>query len=843
MDGPNYFRPYKNYFWEWEEDGRVIAIPNSATIAYKEQMSDVVERLAPQGLPLFGALLLTVIATNPNAQSALDAVNAIMTRVLKTPESVYLTKAMTFLRMLSSLPEPYKKGDRRALLLQVLFSRSHNSVSVSDSKVVYEYLIHMTTPQEPVERHSDDTRDLKVVALLGLRFKSVHDILEALAGVPDANQIEIEFQPEPGDQPSDQPDLVDALIANSATFTVGSLIRWLWGGLNIPVHSALPSVQPLGGVSDLTNKGDFDKLLVSEFANDDLVFLSRLANNEALYIHREIPPAHNDLKRVILIDASIKCWGTPKAIAFATMLAIARHPKTDIDCEAFVLGADTYHPVAIDNIHTIIDALHIVAGTLHCAEALGAFLNDRGRDKNKEVFFITEASTVKQSALLKTMTEYHQQLNYVVFTDVEGNIDVYKRHQSSKKHVQHIKLPLETLWKKDAPPTKQAKFSKERAHAMEPYPVLFRERGHAKKILQASNGEIFQISGSKAIFRLFDKTKEKHQRGWDLVYQNLPFNTSIAEVGISRKGEYVFLLFNANTREVLLVNISTGHAQSVPFPQWRSTGTHEFLFEDDKFLHSNHGGAWGIGLDGTVLSGPFADKGRYEARADELVRVSSIFTYVPGVFKNIHTVFINASGQLIFNKHALTLGQVDKSIRMSTTKDLFVKVQAKRLDDGGFEFPGEKKVMVNSLGIVMLKSGDNAHETVYIPSSQIDSLLGMATLRHFAGNEFYFKEPLFEVMLQTAGRSRLATIKIIRQHCDMALDAVGVLVDAAPALLPVYLTEDKALEMKRQLEENHAKVEVNSAHGFVSKMEKISTTEFFAQHITPFIKTILDHGA
>ena len=57
------------------------------------------------------------------------------------------------------------------------------------------------------------------------------------------------------------------------------------------------------------------------------VLMSRLANNESLFHHREVPPADNHYSRIILLDTTLKNWGTIKTISFATMLAIANHPK------------------------------------------------------------------------------------------------------------------------------------------------------------------------------------------------------------------------------------------------------------------------------------------------------------------------------------------------------------------------------------------------------------------------------------------------------------------------------------------------------------------------------------
>ncbi|RYE13081.1 MAG: hypothetical protein EOP45_21785, partial [Sphingobacteriaceae bacterium] len=209
--------------------------------------------------------------------------------------------------MLSELPVEYKQGRNRLLLFQTLFESCHNRLS-----------------NKTARRIISDYRTITV--------EKQKDIKELNSNL---------------NQKEKQRDWVQQLVEEHATNPIGVLINYIWSALSIPFHNSLPSKQPLGGVSDLTNKGDFDKLLISEFANDDLVFLSRLANNEALYLNREVPPVNNNVKRVIIIDISIKTWGTPKAIAYAVMLAIAKHPKTDIECIAFSVG-DTFLPISFN---------------------------------------------------------------------------------------------------------------------------------------------------------------------------------------------------------------------------------------------------------------------------------------------------------------------------------------------------------------------------------------------------------------------------------------------------------------------------------------------------------------
>lgn len=315
MNFYHYFQSYDNYFWQWEDNGEVLAIPGDSTIAYRAFIGEVYQKIIPQGIPPFGSLLLAIIATNPDSKDSLVAVNRLLQKLMTENERAFIDRVFSFLHVLSEVPKEYKTGNKRIILLQSIFQSCHNILSADNSKRIFGN--YFSAPiDKPLllkkEKFSSHVfvRDLRTLELIGQKLPTVNDIIDRMAGLPELKE-EIEI-PVSVEESSVTKDFVEELIDHTKTFHVGSLIKRLWSGLNIPVHASQPSQQPIGGISDLTNKGDFDKLLLSEFANDDLVFLSRLANNEALYIHREIPPANNDFQRVILIDVSLKNWGTPK---------------------------------------------------------------------------------------------------------------------------------------------------------------------------------------------------------------------------------------------------------------------------------------------------------------------------------------------------------------------------------------------------------------------------------------------------------------------------------------------------------------------------------------------------
>ncbi|RYE24807.1 MAG: hypothetical protein EOP51_06130 [Sphingobacteriales bacterium] len=735
MDFNEYFQSYSNYFWQWEDDGDVIAIPNGSTIAYKEYILDIFTKLSPQGMPPFGSLLLAIIATNPNGKDAINTIFAIVDKATAGSDNfTTITQAVEFLALLSEVPEQYKQGKKRILLLLALFERCHNIVAGKNLRdVTVGYHSHTAeseifikkTPTEAVIR-----RDFRTISLLKNKFNTVEDILNRMAPLPDLNE-EIELVEDDGNDPVPSQNFIDQLIGNTKTFHVGSLIKHIWSGLNIPVHSSLPSQQALGGVSDLTNKGDFDKLLISEFANDDIVFLSRLANNEALYIHRETPPATNKLQRIILIDISLKNWGTPKAIAFAAMLAIATHPKTNIDCKVYVVG-NLYQPVSFHNIHSLIESLQILEGCLHPAQGLASFFKEEPIPKDREIIFISEASTYKNAEMLKFMNEHQALFNYWIQTDAQGNIDILKRHQSSKKHIQHMQLPLQQLWQE------QAKKEVEHKLLKSGYPLLFRNPINSIKLLSTADDVIYILSRGAIFQRPVFKNISSSKNGWLLLHEDLPYTYHRVEIGLLDNGQHMLLMFNAQNKGILLQNLTTGDKKVFTFNKWSSTSYTNFIFYQNSFYLLGNVPVK-ILPDGTVEDNVKESKVLYDVYKDRLEELSGLTVHVSSrhsILKNVNELYINQRSNLVFNVHELNLNSAGH-IKLQATKFNHRVKQANRVDNDRFLFDDGSYVQINANGMFTLVSANNNIETVYIPAVLNESI-GIATQSSFAGNRYYF---------------------------------------------------------------------------------------------------------
>jgi hypothetical protein len=131
---------------------------------------------------------------------------------------------------------------------------------------------------------------------------------------------------------------------------------------------------PTGGVSDISNRGPLDRLLISELAHDDLTFAARLALGEALFLRREQPPHHPAGARMLLVDAGIRLWGVPRLFATAVALALAATTDARTRVLAFRARGDGVEPVDLTTREGLVAHLEALEPEPHPGEALAGFL-------------------------------------------------------------------------------------------------------------------------------------------------------------------------------------------------------------------------------------------------------------------------------------------------------------------------------------------------------------------------------------------------------------------------------------------------------------------------------------
>ncbi len=767
MDFEKYFQSYEEYFWEWdnrvfslEEVFESITIPNGPTIVYEKLVFDILDLLSEDSIPPFGSLLLAIIATNPESTVAIELVQDIVKGKVKinafpNGNLFRLGASIDFMKLLSYLPEEYKTGDKRIQLFQTIFHSCHNRIAKDRAKKILEESKNnrhhlVIAGQKTAFNDANFIKDFRTLALLKVKFPSTQSIINAMKNLPEqAIKEQIGEVVLEQNIVSDKPkDFIEELIANDKTFHVGSLIKRIWTGLNIPLHHNMPSQQPLGGISDLTNKGDFDKLLLSEFANDDDVFMLRLANNEALYIQREVPPEADKFTRIILIDSSLKNWGNPKTLAYATSLAIAKHPKTDIVCQLFALGKQ-YDEVYFNTVHEVINGLNVLSGHLDCSEGLNSYLSTNdSKNKDHEIFFITSEDSLKLVPMQKVMSDHFEAIKYVVSTNYDGNINFYRNQNKGRKHIQHILLPLEELWERKV--NKQFKPNIIRKTVNEEvlvfsYPILF-DICNFPNIEFAIDNDLYILTPENNIFKqiVLEDVTYKNAK-FQFIFQGIQRKSTYGSIGISDQDGYLYLNYDFLNKEFVLTNLSNNIEYKVGYVYKKFR--HEFgkvVFENrteqKHFWFLDDENVLSLTFEKEVLSLNKINRNinSYRGFYNEKTNYTGLIKYGRNinVLKNINRVYINEKNFLVLNNFSIITRSYNKEDYFFTLTDDHKsnsKIRSK-FKNGRFEFPDGSLIYQNRSGMLILASSIENFPLIYFPLV-LNKHIGISTNEKFTGNQ------------------------------------------------------------------------------------------------------------
>src|SRR6185436_6794322 len=168
------------------------------------------------------------------------------------------------------------------------------------------------------------------------------------------------------------------------------LAQNLMAAVNVPRRLASPEDLALGGISDLTNRGPIDRLLVSELAHDDLTLAVRIALNEALYIRREAPARDPRQRRVILVDSGIRTWGVSRVFATAAALALAATTTPGAQLAVFRADGDAVIPLDFATKSGLIEHLEALTPHPHPGASLGHLAKELAEeDLSTDLIIIT----------------------------------------------------------------------------------------------------------------------------------------------------------------------------------------------------------------------------------------------------------------------------------------------------------------------------------------------------------------------------------------------------------------------------------------------------------------------
>jgi hypothetical protein len=762
MDVREYFQSHEDYFWEWTTDqdvpdetgyheNNLISIPNVGAVVYRPFLIEVLKEFQLIGLPPLTPFLLVLYATN---EGYLD-LKSIKTELRKNPLVIHehikhsISPAFQFLETVKSLPNTYKKGRNRILLLQTIFNSDFDTVSVKHS----EYIIngYLRSPQKISDSAqkadltvSKFSKDLRVLSTLNNKFPTTDSIIKAMKDEVEISDLQEDVVQEETTLQTDR-DFIQELIEEPKTFQIGSLIKRIWSGLKIPMRHLSPGEQPIGGVSDMTNKGDFSRMLLSEFANEDEVFMNRVANNEALYIQREIPPEENIFERIILIDTSLKNWGTPKVLAFASAIAVIKHPKANSECKVYALG-QTNIPISLDKVDEVVENLNNVSPVLEVSQALEKFFKEERTEKDLEVFFITHQENLDNQNIQKVIHENRDRLKFLVTTSSEGELNFYKHHKGTRKHVQKIQLPLKELWAN--PPKHKAKIvqgNRIKTDVPKNYPLLFpTPKERIKTFLY--EGDFYILSNKKQLLKTYlsDNYYNKNiyqnistQKGCEVIVENISVKPKGQfALAKNKAGNYILAQFqpdkkilsklNLNTKEYSEMNLT---GQNIPlhfgliyfnknFYLYNAAAPKIFIISVEGHLSMEE-----VQNDKEILKNGIKSESELNKLQNRGTKILNNFTKIG----------INDVDELIISN--FTLEMRSENVYSLVKSPQHIQMLAIQ-DKNKFTFGDGSEIISDNRGMLTFISSNKNIPKFYIPSTHF-GYLAIATEKEFGGSEYY----------------------------------------------------------------------------------------------------------
>lgn len=767
MDIKDYFQSYEDYFWEWTTDedvpdasgyneNNLISIPNVGPIVYKAYLMEILKEFN-QDFPIFGSLLLVLYAIQDgyyNMEDAIFSLKKEKNRMFARNISDDIESALKLLKSINDLPGNFRRKQNKIILLQTIFKNCHNRFSWETSEQILRK--YQRSPQKLSKcaekkelTQSIVNYDFQTLAEIYKKFPTTESIIEGMKGFTDIPELEDEIVQEETTVETDK-DFIQQLVEDPKTFKVGSLIKRIWSGLKIPMRHLSPGDQPIGGISDMTNKGDFNRMLLSEFANEDEVFMNRVANNEALYIQREIPPEENIFERIILIDTSLKNWGTPKVLAFASAIAVIKHPKAHSECKVFALG-QTIIPISLDKVEEVVENLNQVSPVLEVSETLEKFFNEEHKEKDVEVFFITNQENLANQNLQKIIHENRDRLKFLVTTSSDGELNFYKHHKGTRKHIQKIMLPLQELWAN--PQQRRQRENKSSGNGNKAsvpfnYPILFPTPIN-KIATFLYEGEFYILSNKKQLLRTYLSDNYYNRNYYDTYKTHHGCEVLINDISVkpkgqfalarNKKGDFILCQYQADKKLISKLNLNTKEFSELNLTGKNIPSNHQLIYFSRHFYlyDENSDMIPLITMEGNIsLEYILNDKLIYRNHAKVQSEIKKLYDSGLKILNNFHNFGINTEKELVISNNKLNQ-YIENSIKFyKNTSPLEICAEQNK---NKFTFSDGSEIITDNRGMLTFKSSNKNISEFHIPSTEYGNL-ALATNTEFGGSEYYLPQ-------------------------------------------------------------------------------------------------------
>ncbi len=570
-----YLTPTRPAFWRWE--GSTIIFAGGETLTFREELMAVIRHLQPFGLPPMESLLLFLAATRDHWEGA-NGLGAAWEASLRVYDPILLKRHfpedwekrlqenLNRIRTLESSwrREPAKKG----LVAEVCFEKSESVMESAEVEAVIHLLergfVPPTAPPEADPRYAVHHLAAGLRPLLGrLPVLSTERLeLRRRTGLDAVGGSASDELPLPMQIRS----LMSQLEGDPEWQGLAQVTKNLMAAVHVPRALGDPDELPLGGFSDICNRGPMDRLLTSELANDDLVLSVRVALNEALYLRRESPPRAPQNARLLLVDNGIRLWGLPRLFAAAVALAVAATTDPRTPMQVFV--PTKKQPLRDVRVHTRDGLLEMLSHMHPHAHPGNALLDLKQRSRRAEeasdVILITHEDVLSDASFASVLALVPGKL-FVATVNRRGCYALYQYSQEKLQKLQEASIDLSGLFqeaevaadltKAGVPANLPAIFYESVFPILLPLPAL-RDR----TLFTKENG-LLKISRDGRVLKFEDDRKGGLQ-----VCQCLPAGKPVTVVEQSRLADdqHLAVVWNRNALRFHMIDVTLGGVESSP---------------------------------------------------------------------------------------------------------------------------------------------------------------------------------------------------------------------------------------------------------------------------------------
>ncbi|MDA7951150.1 MAG: hypothetical protein MPJ24_06645 [Pirellulaceae bacterium] len=455
-DALKYFIPPGNSLWRWSEDKEAVIWNDGRTIAFREEVLHVLQSLASGGLPSLGAIVLLLAATKKSWQDIAEegTISALLNESEDLQSKGLLPRVLDGLDRVNLLSAEHRNTlIGKSEIAQLIFEGAKNLVDPKTSEVIIKQLqnkVYITTVSEDKQPNSGINQHRRD---LGYFLPGIDRVKEATLGLRQKTGLEELPKPVAFDLPEAERirGLLKELEKDQKLCGFSKVSQQLMAAVSLPRSIADQEDDlPLGGLSDISNRGALDRLLLSELANDDLTLAVRVAMNEALYLQRESPPSRPSLQRIILLDSGIRSWGVPRIFSSSIAMAIAATSDRQTETVIFRAAGSSLEPVELSTRNGLIAHLESLHTDFHPGAALVEFQNQINSWQGEtESVLITTEDVYSDPAFLKDLESGIQSAIFIVTVNREGKFTLWQRGSRGRKMIRELQVDLEQLFEKN----------------------------------------------------------------------------------------------------------------------------------------------------------------------------------------------------------------------------------------------------------------------------------------------------------------------------------------------------------------------------------------------------------